>query len=340
MKTTASEHPDELFLEYLEGSLSPEETMVVQEHLKQCSHCRDRLDELREMSCLLQENRGSLFCPEPWELHELAASHGRPSGPLAEHLEQCSECSRELLEYQTPAKPRRMSTAVEDSFKALAARQQPHEESEPKRGIAAGLYSVLSRLFQVPVLSLASAAAAAVLLVVFLYPHGESQPMLGLSDVQWSMPVIGPKGTPKSLVAVDKPRVAMLLWFERFAKPPSRDLVDRLYRGLQPSEQLRGMFDFVSPHRVKASLGGRPIDRETNAELTDQLRRTVDVSRVLILSVATRGDQCQVSGEAFDAKTGTSLERITLPEANVADLEATVRDAAFTLLNAIRPGER
>ena len=334
MKRPSTEHPEELFLEYLEGALSTEEHMVVEEHLNECGDCRAMLDELRQISAALGAHRESVFCPEPWELHEQAASGSRPSERIGQHLEQCAECSREWEEYGTPSQPDRMPLQVTDAFKALASRQQSDHEPQARKSFAAKAVSHLARLFSVPMLSLVPVAAAAVLAVVLLYPFGPLDPMLGLSTVQWTEMGNGPKATPKSLVAVEKQQVAVVLLFDEFYEAPSQELVDSLYQALQPPAELGRKFEFVQPSRLKTSIADVKIDPANPSALLQRLAQDFSVPVAVIVTVTAQETGYRISGELLDTKTGDSLERVVVPQVNDSALAAATKDSAFDLLSA------
>lgn len=334
MKMPSTEHPEGLFLEYLEGALSTEEKMVVEEHLSECGDCRAMLEELRQISGQLKEERESVFCPEPWELHELAIEGREPTGRLAEHLEHCPDCARECLGYRATPQAEHMSHQVTDSFRALAARHQSRHEAQEYESITAKLTAFMSRLFRAPMLPLASVAAAAALAVVLLYPGGHIEPMVGLSDVPWRTVNAGPNGTAKSLVAVEKQRVAILLLFEGLRKRPPQKLIDSLYRELQPPDDLYGRFEFADPASVKASIGGMQIDPDNHKLLLQRLEQHLKASMALIVSVAGQKNAYRVSGQLIDTKTGDSLQRTVVSEVNDADLAATVKDSAVSLLSS------
>ncbi len=334
MKTQSTTHPEELFLAYLEGALSMEEKMIVEEHLKECGDCRAMLEELRQLCGALEGNRESIFCPEPWELYELAAQGIEPADGLAEHLKQCPECARELEGYRTTAQAEPISPQVTDAFKVFTARQQAPQVPLEGKGLGARLASFFGRLLHAPMLPLASVAAAAVVAVILLYPSQRIEPMLGFSDVQWRVARTGPKGTPKSLVAVEKQRVAILLLFEGLREKPSQEFIDSLYRELQPPGELCGRLEFVDPPRVKASISTIQFDPDNHKTVLDRLARDLHVSRALIVSVAVQKNAYRISGQLVDTKTGKSLEQTVISDVKDSALAETVKDSAISLLSS------
>jgi anti-sigma factor RsiW len=72
----------ELLTEYLEGTLPPDETAAVEEHLHGCDGCRTYLDQLRTTIELLGSATVDTLSDQAYE--ELLAAFGRNTGPEAQ----------------------------------------------------------------------------------------------------------------------------------------------------------------------------------------------------------------------------------------------------------------
>jgi hypothetical protein len=214
----------------------------------------------------------------------------------------------------------------------------------------AGLFAVSGRLRtlfrdmslafpRVPVRALATVAAA-VLVLVLIYPRGAPQPMIGLSQEEWkpaSMHLMGPKrGIVKSPVpkGVEKPRVAIILRFQDFEESPDQKFVDTLYGRLNPSFRMRKRFDFIAPMDLEKAVGEGTLKVDTTEDLLEGLRRKFNVSQVIVVTVTAEEDQYQLNAELKDLATDVIRGSPTQKNLTRAELPDTLRKSVFGLLVA------
>ena len=92
-------HLEELFLPYIEDTLTESEKAKVADHLSHCRQCSGEVQAIRGLVHDLKSAR-EVFCPESWELYEWARS-GRPEGLIFRHVDLCGACAKEVQDYQT-----------------------------------------------------------------------------------------------------------------------------------------------------------------------------------------------------------------------------------------------
>ncbi|MGB9616846.1 MAG: hypothetical protein ACPL7J_05945 [Desulfomonilaceae bacterium] len=200
---------------------------------------------------------------------------------------------------------------VSPRARTASERSQPKEhetESVPGR-IFKAVLDWLSPLTHIPVTALATAAAAVLLLVV-LIPHGVEEPFVGISSEKWEKPQItlmAPKSVtkkPSKEVEVTKPRLAVLIYFKGFKKRPSQQEIDALYKAARPKGPAADRFDIVSPEKVGQAIAatkdaGAEIDRTL-----ELLKDRLNITRALMVTVAAKKDGFLVESAFKDLGTG------------------------------------
>jgi hypothetical protein len=213
--------------------------------------------------------------------------------------------------------------------------------SEPSKFLST-IRKGLSQLLEVPILAYATVAAV-VLVFVVLYPRGVTEPILGLSSARWGKPrlmgVEPVKPLPKKRLqyTLAKPKVAVILYFKDFRPPPTRELVNSLYRAIEPNQQIGRTLDFVSPDELKEAIDGGEIRSDTKKELMDGLREKMGMSDVLVLTVASKGDRFLLYGELRDLKNGKSAEFKEEKELTRRELSSVLKKSVENQLRNVRP---
>ncbi|MFH1118005.1 MAG: hypothetical protein V1792_29135 [Pseudomonadota bacterium] len=195
-------------------------------------------------------------------------------------------------------------------------------------------------LMNVPVAALATVVTA-VLVLVIVYPHGTPQPIIGLSSEQWKTPrlrLMGPgpplkKGIPSK--EIPKSRVAMIIRFHGFEKPPEQAFVDSLYQALKPESTWEKEVDFVPPSKLKQAAAEGTIRSETTKELLEGLRTELDVTEVILFTIRKSGDFFEVTAEMKDLSTGRIGGGDTQKDLTRDELPEGVRRSAAGLLSRI-----
>jgi hypothetical protein len=90
---------DAQFLAYMDGQAALE----VEAHVKQCPHCRERMNNLASFQSRLSRRLYRLTCPSPSELGEyhLGILSDALKETVRRHLTDCPHCSQELAQLET-----------------------------------------------------------------------------------------------------------------------------------------------------------------------------------------------------------------------------------------------
>jgi anti-sigma factor RsiW len=326
MKPTTPHHPSEFLLDYLEDALAPEERSGVEQHLRECAECAEELEEIRLLAEGLRTHKDRVFCPDAADLFRFTRSGEDPDGKISEHVEQCEACREDVSLYRKSDGEELASPTVREAFGKLAAARA--ESPPPRKGLFKSILEHLSAPFGMPVAAL-GAAAAAVLLVILIYPRSGVEPMIGLSSVEWERTPA--KSKPKSLI--EPPRVAVVLAFSGLRSPLGQGTVDSLYRELRPTQLMRKRYEFSNPSRVRSLLSSKKIDTQDWHKGRAQLMRALHVDLILILRVELEKDRWGLKGELVDGKSGRVLGTEALPGVDEKDLSSQLKKAMIDLLN-------
>ncbi len=322
---TLTGHPDDLLLPYVEGRLTPEDKIMVEEHLRMCPRCAAEAEEIRGLVAALKEKKRA-FCPEPAVLFEAAKSTMEPREDLSMHLAECAACREELESYRNA--PAREAIPL-DLWRKLEGRvpQQPQgrETSHGGRVEADGLWH---RLMRWPAFSAAAAAAvAAVLLVVVLFPRGDGDMSVGLSAITWEA---APR--PKTAMAGDRSPLALVILFKGFPKSMPQREVDALYQALEPTMELNERYRIVSPADLSRALAGRSKARLGKKEIVASLKKRLDVSTAVLVTISPSGTDFTVEADLVDATRGNSLRQRTADGVSRSDLGARLKQEVNAVL--------
>jgi len=336
------EHPGELLLAYVEGTVSDDDRSRVEKHMSSCADCRSEVLELERTIGALKRNK-DLFCPELWELLDFLQHKEDPEGKIADHLTRCPLCRQELEELKQGCEESAAPESIRNLFREQTKQVVQPETAEQGRSAIARLRELIASMLPRPMLAVASAAAVA-LLVIFLYPESEVRPIIGLSTIDWQQPDSSEvELTPKSLRLMGpsrssavaehpRPRVAVLLILSGFEPPCPQETIDSLYRSLCPSREIIKRVELIPPSQVKevlSPLSARPTDPGL---LAGNLFEKLSLSGVLHLRI-TAGDRGhRIEGEMMNAATRESMGKDEKDVASDGDLPEALRDLAFALL--------
>lgn len=335
---TSAVHPDSALLEYLEGLLSPQDEAVIEEHLKACSDCTSRLEELKELTATLSAEKEA-FCPEAWQLFRYADAGEDTTGRIAQHLDHCSLCREEVEALRRSCLseevlPDKVRNAVHKEFSHTARGISPERSGLFTRFIERWL-----KVFLVPVTALGTVAAIALFLVL-IYPWGHVAPVVGLSPVIWdpASALLGngaglQKRVPSPGIGrLSRPRMAIVLRFKGLPEPVAQEWVDDLYWALKPDEEAARAAEFVNPAQIKQALEQSETMATEANRLAEQLYADLGASRVVVITVAPHREKFRVDAELVDAKTSRTLATTTVKSISQADLPGKLRDSVRALL--------
>lgn len=323
-------HPGDLLLPYLEDRLSGKDRAMIQEHINTCKECSHEIQMLERLMAKLKANK-DVFCPEPHLLFDFAETGEDPEGKLARHVVRCPLCQENVAAYRAGCEvavlPEKVQAAYKERFSQFSSRQS----DVPRRSLFADLTDWLAALFKVPAFVLATAAAA-ILVVVLIYPRGEIEPYIGLSSVTWKQ--TEDDFAPKSLqVPEKKPRVAVVLLFKGFKEQLPQEKIDSLYKDLNPPEEAFERFDFLMPANVQAALKGK-TDARDEAQAQSQIVGQVDADTAMIIEVISKKSAFEIDGRAIDAKSGKTIDRQSREHVSEAQLASELPKVLAALLGS------
>ncbi|MBI5250015.1 MAG: zf-HC2 domain-containing protein [Desulfomonile tiedjei] len=290
-------HPDELLLPYIEDSLNPEQRLDVDRHLSSCERCSSEIRELGRITSALRENKQA-FCPDSSEVHQFAETGHDPENRISRHLKTCPNCLALAEALGTEQLPHSMPADLWERVQERLGIVETPRVSESVE-TAPSFAERLQQWFRIPTFA-AGAVAAAILLVVILYPRDFTVPGVGLSSVTWEG-----VSKPKALL----PRAAFIITFKDFTEPLPQKSVDEIYRALKPDMELSERFMVISPAelRTAAKSGDILLDPLRIGETVESLNKKLNVSRVAVLTLEASDGKFSVKVELMDAATGTSL---------------------------------
>jgi len=318
------EHTEDLLLSYVEGLLEPEDHTRVTQHLLRCPRCSTEVDGLKETISILKKTRPG-FCPAPWQVFEFLHYGHDPDSVIASHLHDCPSCARMAATLSAHAPAEEMPS---DLLNKITVRlQHPEQATGPLHRWRSGLVEGFSRLFRVPALA-AGAVAAAVLLVVILYPHEMPQSVVALSSVTWD-------GTPRpKSFDQSRKRVAILVALKGFDSPMTQQRIDSFYESLAPTMELYERFSVISPGVIRETVSKGWARAQDRSDLLAGIKGSLDVSEVVFVTVEAGTEGASVVTELIDTTLGIIMAQGTLKGVSDADLERTIRQSAFSMLLA------
>jgi anti-sigma factor RsiW len=308
---TSSEHPDALLLPYVEDTVTPAEKADVEEHLSTCDQCALRAEELREAIAELKQNKQA-FCPEPWELHDFAQSGDDPHGVISLHVENCPLCSEDLRAWKMALPEEPMPAELWNRLRERLPGPAPRQvlPRTPQWGHI--FLQNLVRWWKAPAMA-AGVAAAVLLIVVIFHPWDMTQ--------DW---VPRPKSLPE--------KAAFVVFFKDFKDPPPQEQIESLYEALKPSTELNERYNFVSPAETSEVIKSGKVPSHDGSAMIDGLRKNLNVSRVLVITVFPSADKLAARIECIDTISGKTLQTKTEENMGLSGLAARVRSDAFGML--------
>ena len=322
-------HPQDMLLGYLEGTLSVEDHDMVAGHLGQCEECASEIDSLGKLAEILKSKK-HVFCPEPSEWYEFIENGYNPGGRLSSHLEICPLCSAEVADYKHSATQETLPTVIKEALKQAYPETSFSKHSEAQDRFA-WIPNWFSPMFRFPTLAF-GAVLAAVLAVVVLYPRGNVPIFLGVSSEDWeeAMPVAKsalPKSVPaqKESKAVgansqfhkytpkfrsverSKPKVAAVIVFYGFDKPLPQSTVDSLYEALRPTSEWERRFEFSTPLQLKKFLDNSNNHNLTPTQVLNEFYMQSSITFAIVVKVEAQRDKFGLKTVIIDAPSGETL---------------------------------
>jgi type IV secretory pathway VirB2 component (pilin) len=320
-----SEHPDALLLPYVEDMLDPEEVTPLETHLAACERCSAEVEALRLITRTLRESKEAL-CPETWEIYEVARRGDKVEHSLSRHLERCPRCREEMATLSSAGGPEIMPPElwlkVRGSLSGPTAGTRAVAEDIPPLS----LWERFNRLFRLPALGV---AVAAILLVLVMYPWEGTR-----------LPTWDHAPRPKAGSEIHRPRAAVVILFKDFKKPFSDKGIYDLYQGVEPTIDVMEKFDMVAPATMSQFIGQGRASAHDRQEVLESLHGNLNVSLVVLVTVAPAAEGFQVQSELVNAATGAVSAEKTVRASGDKDLAPVMRDSVWALLLKDGPGSR
>lgn len=264
---------------------------------------------------------------------------------MAQHREEGAAAEKaEQLMHALRRRRLALTLGVDESliFDTYAPVEVVRQEAKaaPTRAIAPESPSLLERvrdwlspLFQVPVMTLATVAAA-VLVLVIVWPRGVPEEIVALSTTKWAEPtftLMGPRPSPKPKIMppAERPKLAMVVTFRNLEGPLDQNLVDSVYSSIQPTEPMKQRFDIIPPNEIKEAVTKGEVQVAPTNEFIKGLNTQLQVSKVLMLNIVAQDSRYGLEGDYKDLNTGESRKIKMEKEVNAAELPSAVRKSVL-----------
>jgi anti-sigma factor RsiW len=332
------DHTRNLWVPFLEGLLDPEDQLRVEKHLQSCPDCAADLEETKQWIGMLTKNE-EVFCPEPWELFDRMRTGMAPEREITAHLKKCESCRH--AEEAFKAAPL-VSGMPDDLWARMQAKSEPDRRASRDDTFArwvSRFVEAISDFFRIPVLATAGAVAAAVLLVVLLYPGTAVHPVVTLSSVQWEGSFLhehrmGEREptTPQTPGSTPKEGLTLVLTFANPAQTMPREQIDSLYEEMSPPQGILARYRVVTPKQVKDAVAAGEIHTGTSDELLRGLHDKLAVTKVVLVIIKAQGNQFEIESQLRDTTTGAILKKGSVKGIPDADLGSKVEEACLSVL--------
>lgn len=304
------------------------------EHMEECPDCSKQSDVIDQMLASLGDCRDA-FCPPVEQLDEFARTGEDPSGRIAFHVEQCLTCQTELAEYREHLTKGEMPDRVRAIFELHLSKRPASALSHEQDGVLSRILRAMWLLLGTHGRSLAAVAAAAVLLVVLIYPRGEIETVIGLSSVNWEkapgLSLMGPRISKSPRLS--KPTVAAILLFKGLDKPLAQDKIDEFYQALNPNRNMRSKFKFVTPAQLKEAFSDKDRKLTDKKALAARLAERFNVDQVVFVTIQCQEDCCKIAEEVVDTHTGNALGQAQTQVGTEKEIAGKLRHTVFPLLS-------
>lgn len=317
-----SEQYDKLLLEYAEDMLEPEQRRMLEEHVAQCPRCSQEVRDLQKIIGALRKNRQA-FCPEAWEIYEYVQSGGTLSEALSVHFKQCARCREELESYIASTAREIMPPQLWSQVKERLERIPGTERIDKEEKRPFDIWSWILGRFRWPAVGVA-AAAAAILVMVSIYPREAMEPMVGLSAVTWENV---PK--PKTGIESSRERTAVLIFFRHLKEPMSKKKVDSLYESLAPSIEVNERYAVIPPAVLTESIRNGEINPFDRKALLQDLRTKFNAKTVAFVTIEPAERGFDVKCDLVQVSDGAVLKDKIARGVAQADLDSTVRETVW-----------
>lgn len=309
----STDHPDSLLLPYLEDVLSPADRAKVDAHLKECPPCSTALANLKEAVALLKRNKTAL-CPSPEQLYMLSRDEA-VSPEISKHVQSCEKCKEDLrsLTYVTEPMPADLLLKIKQKLPEYST----GKHDSPTRGLLEKL-----TVFLRPRLVTASALAAAILVLVLVWPTQRGDIEVGLSSVAWQEMM-----KPKTFL----PKMAFVVMHKKDQNIP-QSRIDAVYEALQPPMQLSNYYEITSPAALSEAIVNKSIDTSDTKDMLRQFKKYINISETVLITISDQGETSGFEAQKVEnssLRVSASLKKTGIDRRNLND---EIRSAVLTLI--------
>lgn len=293
----------------------------------------DRLDAHADMAHRLQLTQAVAMLT-------FSKARAREAGPASARVDQIIAGLRAFRDTGEDQPPIPIQAEMREHAEAAAVRRS-RSLADQLKDTAERAVSTIQELFtslmRVPVMSLATVAAVAVL-VLMIVPWGGPEQIIGVSPVKWEEPR-PPKLMMKRplLKKVEppepvKPRVAVVVTFQGFKTPMDQDFVDRMYRALEPSPAARRKFTIISPDTIHDAIRRGEVKTDRPKDMLAGLHSALNASDAVVVTIAVKKERFSVKAELTDLTTGAVRRAGTAEDVIGTELGAVVKKVTDALL--------
>ena len=300
-------HVDDLRAPYLENLLSPKERSNFEEHLRQCPACASKLEEMSRWVSVFKDNAREM-CPDGWELFDYVRSGKDTRGMISSHLDTCPSCRADAESFRADVSKRAMSADLWRKMKSLPV-QQP--ASRGADGSYQWISDVVDRIMDLlrPVALVPLAVAAAVFLIVLLYPFGPASINVALSSVTWgpdssALNIMGGDSSTSLPAEAKQERLGVVILFSNVKQIPDQSRIDSFYRALEPPGDVRDRYYIVSPKELGRVAGADLLKAADDKSLIAVMRSKLGISEALIVEIVPRDDKYGIVARLIDTGAG------------------------------------
>jgi hypothetical protein len=161
--------------------------------------------------------------------------------------------------------------------------------------------------------------------------------MVALSSVKW-----GPEPSALNLMGSDKDSIlpseankellGVVIRFSKVKQTPDKNLIDSLYRAVEPPKNVRDRYSLVSPDEIRQVAGKDLLNARDEESLVKVMRSKLKISKAFVIEIVPSGDRYGVVARLINTDTGAATEKWDSWNSTEAELPATVERAGEALL--------
>jgi hypothetical protein len=166
-----------------------------------------------------------------------------------------------------------------------------------------------------------------ILALVMLQQGEVIQPMVAVSPITWEN---APK--PKSPDSQGRKRVALLILFKDFQRPPAQEMINKLYQALEPDVDINERYNLVTPAELKDSARKLRFSEENRKRSLDTLRGRLGISAAVLITITPRGDKFAIQADMRDTATDRVIAERKAGDVSATELSDNIREIVQALM--------